>query len=40
VTIPSHRALRVGTLNAILREIAAYLAIDRERLVAELFERG
>ncbi len=40
VTIPSHRALWVGTLNAILREIAAYLEIDRERLVAELFERG
>ncbi len=37
VTIPLHSALRVGTLSAILVDIAGYLDIDREQLASELF---
>jgi predicted RNA binding protein YcfA (HicA-like mRNA interferase family) len=39
VTIPAHRALRVGTLHSILTDVAVYLHIDRTTLVEELFER-
>ncbi len=37
VTIPRHRHLRVGTLNAILADVASYLDMDRGKLVEELF---
>lgn len=40
VTIPSHRALRVGTLNNILKEIAAYLETKQDALIEELFGQG
>jgi len=39
VSIPAHAALRVGTLNGILSEIAAYLEIDKEQLAEQLFGR-
>ena len=37
VTIPRHRDLRVGTLNAILRGVADYLGSSREAVAEELF---
>jgi len=37
ITIPSHDALKVGTLSAILADVAAYLEIDRTTLVEDLF---
>ena len=37
VTIPRHRPLRVGTLSAILREVAEHLGITRQALMEELF---
>jgi len=37
ITIPAHRRLKVGTLSAILHDIAAYLELDRETLGKELF---
>jgi predicted RNA binding protein YcfA (HicA-like mRNA interferase family) len=37
VTIPRHASLRVGTLAALLSEVARYLELDRERLARELF---
>ena len=37
LTIPAHKALRVGTLNNILNEVAAYLEMDRKTLMEELF---
>jgi predicted RNA binding protein YcfA (HicA-like mRNA interferase family) len=37
ITIPKHKPLRVGTLSSILNEIAAYLEIERQKLVEELF---
>jgi len=37
ITIPRHKPLRVGTLSNIVNEIAAYLEIERQKLVKELF---
>ena len=37
ITIPRHKPLRVGTLSSIVNEIAAYLEIERQKLVRELF---
>ena len=37
ITIPRHRELRVGTLNAILSDVAAYLEVDREEMAEHLF---
>ena len=35
VTIPQHKPLKIGTLSAILNEIAAYLEIEKEQLIQE-----
>ncbi len=37
VTIPSHDPLKVGTLGAILSEVASHLKISRDELVERLF---
>jgi len=37
VTIPAHKELRIGTLSAVLGEVASYLETDRQKLIAELF---
>ncbi len=39
ITIPDHDNLRIGTLNAILSDIADYLGIDRSELAQELLKR-
>jgi hypothetical protein len=39
ITIPAHSPLKVGTLSAILRDLAEYLSLDREILAKELFGR-
>ena len=39
VTIPRHSSLRVGTLNAILKDVAQHLEMERDELLAELMER-
>ena len=38
VTIPRHDPLRVGTLNSILNDIAAYLEIDKQKLIDNLWD--
>jgi predicted RNA binding protein YcfA (HicA-like mRNA interferase family) len=38
VTIPRHDSLRVGTLGAILSDVAAHLDMTRDELASELFE--
>ena len=38
VTIPAHKPLKVGTLDHIVNEIAAYLEMEHQELVHELFE--
>jgi predicted RNA binding protein YcfA (HicA-like mRNA interferase family) len=37
ITIPRHGSLRVGTLSAILGDVAEHLAIPRQTLMEELF---
>jgi predicted RNA binding protein YcfA (HicA-like mRNA interferase family) len=37
VTVPRHDALKVGTLSAILSDVAVYLELDREDLASQLF---
>lgn len=37
VTIPQHKDLRVGTLYAILTDIADQLGIPRDELISQLF---
>jgi hypothetical protein len=39
VTIPRHAALRVGTLSAILADVASHLGVERSELASELFDR-
>ena len=36
ITIPRHESLRVGTLSAILNEVAAHLGLTREELIERL----
>jgi predicted RNA binding protein YcfA (HicA-like mRNA interferase family) len=37
VTIPRHASLKVGTLSNILKDVASYLEIEKERLIKDLF---
>ena len=39
VTVPDHKTLKLGTLNAIISAVAKYLEKDRSQLAQELFER-
>ena len=36
VSVPDHKPLRIGTLNAILREVAAAKRVTREDILATL----
>ena len=37
VTIPAHKPLKIGTLNAILRDVAAHASLSRDQLLETLF---
>jgi hypothetical protein len=37
VTVPNHNPLRVGTLAAIISDIAAHQRLDRDELLKKLF---
>jgi predicted RNA binding protein YcfA (HicA-like mRNA interferase family) len=39
ITIPQHKDLRVGTLSAILTDVAEHLGIPRDQVITELFGR-
>ncbi len=36
ITIPRHKPLRVGTLNAILKDVAQHLGMERKALIESL----
>jgi predicted RNA binding protein YcfA (HicA-like mRNA interferase family) len=38
LTIPNHKPLKVGTLSAVLSDVAQYLGIDKQELIRRLFE--
>lgn len=33
ITIPRHEPLKIGTLHSILKDVAAHLEMDRQRLI-------
>ena len=37
VTVPAHDPIKIGTLNAILRDVANHFGLSREQLLEELF---
>lgn len=37
ITIPRHSALKVGTLNSILKDVAEHLKMSKEELVQKLW---
>lgn len=37
VTIPNHKALRVGTLNNIIKDVADHLGMQKSELMSVLF---
>ena len=37
LTIPRHKPLRVGTLNGIINEVVAYLEMEKQSLINDLF---
>lgn len=37
ITVPNHSPIKVGTLNAILRDIAEHFSISRDELLERLF---
>ncbi len=39
ITVPNHSPIKLGTLNAILREIAEHFDIDRDELLSRLFSK-
>lgn len=38
ITIPDHQAIKIGTLNHILNDIAEYIKISKQELINELFK--
>ena len=38
LTVPRHKLLRVGTLNSIANEVAAYLEMKKQSLIDDLFD--
>jgi len=40
VTIPSHKPLRIGTLNSVIKDVAEHLAMSRDELAVSLFGKG
>jgi len=38
ITIPAHASLKVGTLSAILGDVAIHLKVTREELLRTLFD--
>jgi predicted RNA binding protein YcfA (HicA-like mRNA interferase family) len=38
LTIPRHDSLRIGTLDHILKDLTAYLKMDRQALIKALFK--
>jgi len=37
ITIPAHDPLKIGTLNSILKDVAAHATLSRDELLEKLF---
>lgn len=40
LTVPGHETLKVGTLNAILKDVAEHLQMDKDELIRQLWGTG
>ncbi len=40
ITIPNHQSLRIGTLSAVISDVAMHLRIPRQELINRLFNVG
>ncbi|MCG8605459.1 type II toxin-antitoxin system HicA family toxin [bacterium] len=40
ITDPNHSSIRVGTLSAIVSDVATHLRMEREELIVQLFGRN
>ncbi|NEO95740.1 MAG: type II toxin-antitoxin system HicA family toxin [Moorea sp. SIO3G5] len=40
ITVPAHNPIKLGTLNAILREVAAHFKMTRNQLLEALFSQS
>lgn len=38
ITVPSHKTLKVGTLNSILKDVAEHLQMSKDELIRTLWE--
>ncbi|MGD0855158.1 MAG: type II toxin-antitoxin system HicA family toxin [Dehalococcoidia bacterium] len=38
LTVPSHDSLKIGTLNNVIMDLAAYLEMDKQTLIKQLFD--
>jgi predicted RNA binding protein YcfA (HicA-like mRNA interferase family) len=38
ITIPAHSSLKIGTLNAILDDVASFSEIEKDELLRKLFD--
>jgi predicted RNA binding protein YcfA (HicA-like mRNA interferase family) len=36
IAVPAHSSLRIGTLNAIIRAVAAHKGVDRDEIISSL----
>lgn len=39
ITIPEHKPLKIGTLSAILKDVAAHFNIPKDTLITQLFSK-
>ena len=39
ITIPKHKSLKIGTLNAIIHDIARHVEKNKQSLIQELFSK-
>jgi predicted RNA binding protein YcfA (HicA-like mRNA interferase family) len=39
LTVPAHKEIRVGTLHAVLRDVAAHLDVEQAQRLEELFDK-
>ena len=39
VTIPRHSPLKIGTLNSVLKDVSAYLEMERQQLLESLLKK-
>lgn len=39
ITVPNHSPIKIGTLNAILRDVSEHFGLSRDDLITQLFSK-